>query len=170
MTATRARIERHASLPSTSDRAMALAEAGEGAWTAVLADEQTAGRGRHGRRWLSPRGNLHLSVVLDAGAAAPGGLGLLAGLAAGEAIAPLLPDDAAFRLKWPNDLMVAGRKLGGVLVEAGRRRDGAPWAVAGIGVNLVAHPDEADRPAISLAALGIVRPRHRRSPRRSSTG
>jgi BirA family biotin operon repressor/biotin-[acetyl-CoA-carboxylase] ligase len=158
MTATRVRIERHASLPSTSDRAIALAEAGEDAWTAVLADEQTAGRGRHGRRWLSPCGNLHLSVVLDAGAATPGGLGLLAGLAAGEAIAPLLSGGAALRLKWPNDLMVAGRKLGGVLVEAGRRHDDAPWAVAGIGVNLVAHPDEADRPAISLAALGIVPP------------
>lgn len=158
MTATRVRIERHAVLSSTSDRAIALAEAGEGPWIAVLADEQRTGRGRHGRRWLSPPGNLHLSVVLDAAAAAPGGLGLLAGLAAAEAVAPRLAGSAALNLKWPNDLVVDGRKLGGVLVEAGRRRDGVAWAVAGIGVNLVAHPEDIDRPAVSLAALGIAPP------------
>ena len=159
MTTARPRIERHASLPSTSDRAIALAEEGEGAWTAVLADEQTAGRGRHGRAWASPPGNLHLSVVLDAAAtAAPSGLGLLAGVAMAEAVAPLVPPGAPLHLKWPNDLLAGGRKLGGVLVEAGYRRDGAAWAVAGIGINLVAHPEDAERPAVSLASLGADPP------------
>lgn len=159
MSATGARIERHASLTSTSDRAITLAEAGEGPWIGVLADEQTAGRGRHGRHWVSPPGNLHLSVVLDAGAApAPGALALLAGLAVAEALAPVLPAAVALRLKWPNDLVADGRKLGGVLVEAGTRRDGGAWAVAGIGVNLVAHPEDAGRPATSLAALGALPP------------
>lgn len=159
MSATGARIEHHASLTSTSDRAIALAEAGSTPWIAVLADEQTAGRGRHGRSWASPPGNLHLSVVLDAAAAAvPGGLGLLAGLAAAEAIAPLLPEAMTLALKWPNDLVVDQRKLGGVLVEAGMRADRSAWAVAGIGVNLLAYPDDIGRPVTSLAALGMVPP------------
>jgi BirA family biotin operon repressor/biotin-[acetyl-CoA-carboxylase] ligase len=159
MRATRGRIERYASLPSTSDRAIALAEAGEGPWHAVLAETQTAGRGRHGRRWASPPGNLYVSVVLDAGAVPePGGLGLLAGVAVAEAIAKLLPDAIALHLKWPNDLIATGRKLGGVLVEVGTSGGGTPWAVAGVGVNLVAHPDDADRPATSLAALGVAPP------------
>lgn len=158
MSPTRGRIERHASLPSTSDRAIARAEAGEAPWHAVLAETQTAGRGRHGRRWISPPGNLYLSVLLDAEAAAPGGLGLLAGVAIADALATLLPAGIALHLKWPNDLVADGRKLGGVLVEAGTRGDGAAWAVAGIGINLVAHPDDADRPATSLAALGAAPP------------
>jgi BirA family biotin operon repressor/biotin-[acetyl-CoA-carboxylase] ligase len=159
MSQTPGRIERHASLPSTSDRAIALAEAGEGPWCAVLAEAQTAGRGRHGRRWQSPPGNLYLSVLLDAQAvAAPGGLGLLAGVAIADAVAALLPDGIALHLKWPNDLVASGRKLGGVLVEAGTRADGTKWAVAGIGVNLVMHPDDADRPATSFAALGLRPP------------
>ena len=158
MSPTRCPIERHASLPSTSDRAIALAEAGQVPWYAVLAETQTAGRGRHGRRWNSPPGNLYLSVLLDARGDVPGGLGLLAGVAIADAVAPLLPDDIALHLKWPNDLVANGRKLGGVLVEAGTRGDGAPWAVAGIGLNLVAHPDDADRPATSLAALGATPP------------
>lgn len=158
MSPTRGRIERHASLPSTSDRAIARAEAGEAPWYAVLAETQTAGRGRHGRRWISPPGNLYLSVLLDAQAAEPAGLGLLAGVAIADALATLLPDSIALHLKWPNDLIVDGRKLGGVLVEAGTRIDGSHWAVAGIGLNLVAHPDDADRPATSLAALGVAPP------------
>ncbi|WP_439577849.1 biotin--[acetyl-CoA-carboxylase] ligase [Elioraea sp.] len=159
MSPTRVRIERHASLPSTSDLAIARAEAGAGPWCAVLAETQTAGRGRHGRRWMSPPGNLYFSVVLDPEALpAPGGFGLLSGLAVADAVAPLLPGTIALHLKWPNDLVADGRKLGGVLVEVGTRRDGTRWAVAGIGVNLVAHPDDADRPATSLAALGVVPP------------
>jgi BirA family biotin operon repressor/biotin-[acetyl-CoA-carboxylase] ligase len=158
MSPTRGRIERHASLPSTSDRAITRAEAGEAPWSAVLAGTQTAGRGRHGRHWISPPGNLYLSVLLDAEAAVPGGLGLLAGVAVADALATLLPDSTALHLKWPNDLVADGRKLGGVLVEAGTRIDGSRWAVAGIGLNLVAHPDHADRPATSLAALGVAPP------------
>jgi BirA family biotin operon repressor/biotin-[acetyl-CoA-carboxylase] ligase len=158
MSPTHGRIERHASLPSTSDRAIARAEAGEAPWCAVLAETQTAGRGRHGRRWISPPGNLYLSVLLDAQAAVPGGLGLLAGVAIADALAPLLPASIALHLKWPNDLIADGRKLGGVLIEAGTRAGGASWAVAGIGVNLVAHPDDTDRPATSFAALGVASP------------
>lgn len=157
MSTARRPFERHSSLPSTNDRAIALAEAGAAPWTAVLAETQTAGRGRQGRRWLSSPGNLHLSVVLDAEAAPPRALGLLVGVAAAEAVAGWLPTPPGLALKWPNDLMVEGRKLGGVLVEAGSRPDGSPWAVAGIGINLVAHP-EADRPTVSLAALGLRPP------------
>lgn len=153
------RIECHASLPSTNDRAIARASAGEGPWVAVLAETQTAGRGRHGRTWASPPGNLYLSVVLDPTVVAPGGgLGLIAAVASAETVASMLGNAATLTLKWPNDLMVDGRKLGGVLVEAGSRPDGSRWAVAGIGLNLVLHPGGEERPATSLAALGVVPP------------
>jgi len=153
--AMRWRIERHATLASTNDRAIAAAEAGEAPGLIVLAEEQTAGRGRAGRPWVSQRGNLFCSVLLPAAAVPPGGAAsLLAGLAAHDALAGLVPPPHALRLKWPNDLLVGGAKLGGVLVEAGATAQGEAWLVAGIGVNLAVVPEGLGRPATSLAALG----------------
>jgi BirA family biotin operon repressor/biotin-[acetyl-CoA-carboxylase] ligase len=153
--ATRWRIERHETLPSTNDRAIAAAAAGEAPGLVVLAREQTAGRGRAGRPWVSRRGNLFCSVLLPAGAVPPGGAAsLLVGLAAHDALAGLVPPPHALRLKWPNDLLVGGAKLGGVLVESGATAGGATWLVAGIGANLAAAPEGLGRPATSLAALG----------------
>lgn len=149
------RIERHGSLSSTNDRAIAAAEAGEEPGLIVLAAEQTAGRGRAGRSWVSPRGNLFCSVLLPACVLPAGGAAsLLAGLAAHDALAQHLPAPHRLALKWPNDLMVGRAKLGGVLVEAGRTAAGAPWLVAGVGANLAVVPEGLGRAAISLAALG----------------
>jgi BirA family biotin operon repressor/biotin-[acetyl-CoA-carboxylase] ligase len=155
------RVERHESLTSTNDRAIAAAEEGEGPGLVVLALEQTAGRGRSGRAWHSPRGNLFCSILLPPDDALRGGAAaLIAGLAAHDAIADLVPPPHRLALKWPNDLLVGAAKLGGVLTEAGATRDGAPWLVAGIGINLAHHPVGLDRPVTSLTALGAaaVRP------------
>jgi BirA family biotin operon repressor/biotin-[acetyl-CoA-carboxylase] ligase len=109
---------------STNDRARELAAAGAPHGTLVTAGEQTAGRGRQGRTWSAPAGQaLLLSLVLrDPPALLP--------LRAGLAVADLAGDAA--RVKWPNDVLLDGRKLAGILVEA-RPQDG--WAVLGIGLN-----------------------------------
>ncbi|WP_144186677.1 biotin--[acetyl-CoA-carboxylase] ligase [Elioraea rosea] len=148
------RIERHARLSSTNDRAIEAADAGEPPGLVVLAGEQTAGRGRSGRKWHSPPGNLYCSVLLPPGEGLVGGAAaLLSGLALHDALSVYAP---GLRLKWPNDLLAGAAKLGGVLVEGGTTRHGAPWLVAGIGANLASAPELADRQATSLAALGAA--------------
>lgn len=144
------RLEIHDVLPNTSDRAIALAQAGAAPWTAVLAREQTAGRGRHGRRWLGGRGNLFLSVVLDPRTVRQmTAWSFVAAVATADALVPLLQDPSLLRLKWPNDLLLDGAKLGGILIEAA---DDGAWAVAGIGVNLHSAPEPMERPTIALSA------------------
>ena len=126
------------------------ARAGAPAWSAVVASRQTAGRGRQGRAWLSPEGNLFLSVLLRPGLA-PDRAGLLP-LAAGVAVAEAAGEwgvDA--RLKWPNDLLVSGRKLGGVLVEATAGREGLETVVVGVGMNVGLDPA-----AVPIALQGAI--------------
>lgn len=134
------RAERWAALGSTSDRARELALAGDCGRIWIVADEQLAGRGRQGRVWASPVGNLYASALLVDPCepdVAPQ-LGFVAGVAARRAAADLGVDA---RLKWPNDLVVNGAKLAGLLVEGvtppGRRLA----AVVGIGVNVVSSPE-----------------------------
>lgn len=149
------RIERHERLASTNDRAIEAAEAGAAPGLMVVAAEQTAGRGRSGRVWASPRGNLFASALLPPLPGLRGGAAaLLAGLAAHDAVASLLPDPALLRLKWPNDLLAGPAKLGGILTEAGTSRGGIDWIVAGIGLNLAKAPDTPGRVVTSVAALG----------------
>jgi BirA family transcriptional regulator, biotin operon repressor / biotin---[acetyl-CoA-carboxylase] ligase len=110
---------------STNDRARALAQAGAPHGTLVTTAEQTAGRGRQGRTWSAPPGRaLLLSLVLRDPPA-------LLSLAAALAVAEVARPDA--QIKWPNDVLVDGRKVAGVLAE-GRPQDG--WAVLGIGLNV----------------------------------
>jgi BirA family biotin operon repressor/biotin-[acetyl-CoA-carboxylase] ligase len=117
---------------STNDRARALAAAGAPHGTVVTAGVQTAGRGRQGRTWTAPAGTaLLLSLVIRE-------IDALLPLRAGLAVADLAGPDA--RVKWPNDVLVDGRKVAGILIE-GRPQEG--WAVVGIGVNA----------AVSLADL-----------------
>jgi BirA family biotin operon repressor/biotin-[acetyl-CoA-carboxylase] ligase len=126
-------IEHHGLIASTSDRLKELARGGAPEWTVVTADAQTAGRGRQGNAWASPRGNLHLSVLLRP-SAAPGLVPLVAGVAVGEALVSL--GAAGARLKWPNDVLVDDRKLAGLLAEASSGSQGIEWVVLGIGVNV----------------------------------
>lgn len=127
-------VEAWATLGSTSDRALERARAGAAVGTVVVADEQTAGRGRRGTRWTSPPGTgLWMSTILDAATALPV-LPLLVGVACADGI-EALAGDVRVDVKWPNDLFVSGRKVGGVLVEATPRA-----VVVGIGINLTPPP------------------------------
>jgi BirA family biotin operon repressor/biotin-[acetyl-CoA-carboxylase] ligase len=125
-------LEVHARIGSTNDRVRELAASGAEAYTVVVADEQTSGRGRRGAVWHSPAGcGLWMSVLLPT----PGrdghlGLPLLLGVAVAEAIEFGLPE-VSVRIKWPNDLLIGGRKVGGILCEI---CEGG--VVAGIGINL----------------------------------
>lgn len=146
------------SLPSTSDALIRLAEAGEADGLALLARRQTAGRGRSGRSWHSPEGNLYLSVLLrpTGSAREAGQWTLLAAVALAEAASALEPDSAALRLKWPNDLLRHGAKAGGILAECAIARGdgveaGLAWMVIGFGVNLATAPALPDRPTATLA-------------------
>jgi BirA family biotin operon repressor/biotin-[acetyl-CoA-carboxylase] ligase len=122
---------------STNDRARELVEAGAPAGTVVTADEQDAGRGRHGRRWSAPPGGALLySAILRPLDRAHRLLPLAAPLAVCEAIESLAP--VACGVKWPNDVWIEERKVAGVLIEARPPH----WAVIGIGVNLAIADDE----------------------------
>lgn len=128
----------HDTLGSTNDEALALAARGAPEGAVVAADRQTSGRGRQGRPWVSPPGvGLYASLVLRP-ALADGELTwlpLLAGLAAAEAIREVAGCDA--RLKWPNDVLVGGRKVAGLLVEAELAAgDERAVVVLGLGVNV----------------------------------
>lgn len=126
----------------------------------LIADRQSAGRGRRGRAWVSPPGaNLYLSMFrrVRGGVRAQAGLSLALGVAAAEAVRGFGID--AVGLKWPNDLLARGRKLGGLLVETVGDGDGV---IAGIGLNLrmpVDAQDAIDQPWIDLSILGAAIPR-----------
>lgn len=117
----------------------------EGAW--LVADRQTAGKGRLGREWQDGAGNFMGSTVVRPGPGdpSPETLALVAGLAVHEVISPTV----AVFLKWPNDVLAGGAKLAGILLE--RAKDAV---IVGIGVNLVRAPEVADRATASLAGLG----------------
>lgn len=121
----------------------------EGDW--LIADRQTAGRGRQGRTWFDGAGNFMGSTVVRPGPGdpPPPTLTLLAGMALYETVAPLLADPSVLSLKWPNDLLIARAKVAGILLE----REGDA-VVVGIGVNLAAAPRLGDRETTSLAASG----------------
>jgi BirA family biotin operon repressor/biotin-[acetyl-CoA-carboxylase] ligase len=144
-----------ACVDSTNARAIALANDGAAHGTIVIADEQRAGRGRHGRGWDSPPGNLYASVVLrpSAPVAQWPEIGFVAGLALAEAVTSVAPGlDTDIRLKWPNDLLLRGQKLAGLLLES----TGQGALVVGSGVNLASAPGDPARPATALAAHGIA--------------
>ncbi len=149
-------LHRLGSVGSTNDEAKALGRAGAPGGILVWAREQTSGRGRRGRAWLSPPGNLYLSLLVrpECPPAQAAKLGFVAALALGDALRPLAP---ALRYKWPNDLLLNGRKLAGILLESEMAADGAvDFVVIGIGVNLVSKPAVTEYPATSLADEGVV--------------
>ena len=143
-------------LGSTNAEARRLAGDQARAWTIVWARQQTAGRGRRGSAWVSPPGNLYASVILrpDCDVATAAQLGFVTALALADAIDAATGIAAA--LKWPNDLLVGGGKVSGILVESAGKPSGAvDWVVIGTGVNIVSHP--ADVPgATDLAAHGAT--------------
>jgi BirA family biotin operon repressor/biotin-[acetyl-CoA-carboxylase] ligase len=143
---------------STNDDVRRLAGEGALEGTLVWADRQTAGRGRRGRRWESPVGNLYLSLLLrpETPLARAGQVGFMAALAVAEATAGLLPGRSVV-CKWPNDVLVEGRKVAGLLLESEARRDGtAAWLVLGVGINVESHPEGMEFPATSLRGQGAA--------------
>jgi BirA family biotin operon repressor/biotin-[acetyl-CoA-carboxylase] ligase len=147
------RIERHAQLGSTSDEARERALAGDPGHLWIWADEQTAGRGRHGRVWRSPPGNLHASALILGPCEieiAPQ-IGFVAGAALMRAVRDL--GGADVRLKWPNDLVSNGAKLAGLLVEGVTTPRHRFAAVVGFGVNLAISPPGVPYPVTNLSHL-----------------
>jgi len=140
------RILRYEKVPSTMDVAEELAEKGEPEWTVVVAEEQTMGRGRHGRRWESPRGGLWLSVILRPPLHVLPILSITAALALCDALSLLYDIDA--RLKWPNDVLISGYKVAGILVKG---VSGA-YSIVGVGVNVNNDPPRGIK-ATSLKAV-----------------
>lgn len=148
-------IERVAQTGSTNADLLARFAAGEqfaeGHW--LVADRQTAGRGRQGRSWIDAPGNFMGSTVvhLSPQDPSPASLSFAVALAVYEAVLPRLADPRSLTLKWPNDVLLSGAKFCGILIE----REGSN-AVIGIGVNLAAAPTFADRDTRSLAHAGPV--------------
>jgi BirA family biotin operon repressor/biotin-[acetyl-CoA-carboxylase] ligase len=140
------------STASTNADMLALAESGaaEGLWLRAI--EQTAGRGRQGRAWVSPPGNLYASTLvrLRPGDPSPATLAMVAAVALDEVLRAY---GATPIIKWPNDLLIGEAKLTGILLE----RSGHA-VVVGIGVNLAHHPGGLDRAVTSLAARGLGAP------------
>ncbi|WP_368562482.1 bifunctional biotin--[acetyl-CoA-carboxylase] ligase/biotin operon repressor BirA [Pseudoxanthomonas sp. UTMC 1351] len=149
------------SLDSTNSELLRRQTSTDGV-TVLLAEQQTGGRGRRGRAWASPvAANLYLSIArhFSGGLARLGGLSLVAGVAVAEALRAQGFADVG--LKWPNDLVVSGRKLGGLLVEGGGEHGGPVRAVIGVGINVrmpEAFAMDIDQPWIDLAAMAAPLP------------
>ena len=151
---------------STNAEAMARARDGERGPMWFVTTEQTAGRGRRQRAWIAPRGNLASSIleVMDVSPAVAATMGFAFGLAHETALQRVSveanlrlagSDQLKYLLKWPNDILVRGQKLCGLLVEAEAMTDGGLAVVAGIGTNVIAAPEGTATPATSLATLGV---------------
>jgi len=136
---------------------MRRARAGDPGHLWIAAREQTRGRGRQGRAWLSPQGNLAASLLLidPAPIARAPQLGFVAGVALARTVRGLGLAASGAGLKWPNDLVVEGAKLSGLLLEAAQLPDGRLACVIGFGVNIRAYPEGLPYPATSLAEMGV---------------
>jgi len=140
---------------STNDEAMSRARDGDPGGLWVLADAQACGRGRNGRVWASPAGNLYASLLLvdPAPRERAAELGFVAGTALACALREILAGDIRLAIKWPNDILFAGAKLGGILLESTDLPDGRFACVAGFGVNCASHPSDTSYGATDLAEI-----------------
>ena len=164
------------SVGSTNTEALAAAAAGDSGGIWFAASQQTAGRGRRGRQWESPRGNLAASLLIvpDSSPTLSATLGFVAGVSLNRALSSILPaglvkigidgadgtasgQKARIALKWPNDVLADGCKLAGILLEAQKMDDGRQAIAIGFGVNAVAAPQGLPYPATSLVELGVAR-------------
>ena len=148
------RVAHHETLVSTNDTAMAALRAGDAGGLFIVAARQTSGRGRQGRAWVSPPGNLHATLALRDPSQlvdAPQ-LGFVAGVALAIALRGLLAGDERLSIKWPNDMLFDGSKLAGLLLESAVLTDGRLGCVIGFGVNCTSHPHGLAYPATDLSA------------------
>jgi BirA family transcriptional regulator, biotin operon repressor / biotin---[acetyl-CoA-carboxylase] ligase len=143
-------------LGSTNAEALTRARAGERGPLWITARSQTAGRGRRGSTWVSETGNLYATLLLTEPAppSVAAQLSFVAALALHDAVAECAPQLGPLRLKWPNDLLLGGAKLAGILIEGAN--EPAFTTVIGIGVNCAMHPAGTPYPATDLAAAGAL--------------
>jgi BirA family biotin operon repressor/biotin-[acetyl-CoA-carboxylase] ligase len=143
---------------STNAVALEMAAAGEPGQLWVTAKRQLKGRGRRGRAWVSEEGNLYASLLLidPAPLAKLSSLPLVAAVAVYRALKPLFAaTPQALAIKWPNDILVDGKKINGILLESGALPDGRMAVVIGCGVNCRRHPENPAYPATDLAECGF---------------
>ncbi len=141
-------------LSSSLDAIHEVAAQGAPAGTVVIAEEQTAGRGRDGRTWRSPAGGVWLGMLLRSPVPVLGALSLRVGLVLADVVDDLIGRGDSTRLKWPNDVLVYDRKVAGILCEARWQGDTLQWMGVGIGVNVANEvPAELDGRAITLREL-----------------
>jgi BirA family biotin operon repressor/biotin-[acetyl-CoA-carboxylase] ligase len=145
-----------AEVDSTNEESRRMAAQHQTVPTWILADRQTAGRGRRGRVWESPTGNLMTTLYLPQAfdAVKAGQIAFVAGLALESTVRTLIGDGAAVSLKWPNDVLVNGKKASGILLESAMRDNKLDWLAVGLGLNLVHHPADMPYPATDLQAEG----------------
>jgi BirA family biotin operon repressor/biotin-[acetyl-CoA-carboxylase] ligase len=146
-------IQHHERLGSTNDEARRLAASGAPHGTVIHADEQASGRGRFGRTWYSPPGNLYLSVLLrvDLPPERVSELSFVTALTVADAVDALLPKQVKATLKWPNDVLVNDGKIAGILVESVDDTQ-----IIGIGVNVLEAPRNAPYKTSTLVSAGGI--------------
>jgi BirA family biotin operon repressor/biotin-[acetyl-CoA-carboxylase] ligase len=149
-------------LDSTNAFARRLAEEGQAGPMWIAARRQSAGRGRRGRSWETGQSNLAATFlgVTDRPPIEAAQLSFVVALAVRDFAAAYVPE-TLLKLKWPNDVLLGGDKLAGILIESGRRPDGRLWLAAGVGVNLASAPSGVEFPATALAAhlkAGVAAP------------
>lgn len=153
-------LHHHAQIDSTNEEARRLARAGAVGPAWICADTQTAGRGRRGRAWMSEPGNLFCTLLLAPGCPMPKAaqLSFVTALAVHDAVTAAGIHGAD--LKWPNDVLIEGAKVSGILIESAPRgpghEDTDPLLAIGIGINIACAPDNTPYPATSLAAHAIA--------------
>ena len=153
------RLVCHDALTSTNDEARRLADTGAEAGTIVWARRQTAGRGRRGRTWDSQGGNLFASIIVRPTCSVEQAMQVVfvAANAVYAAVAASLPEGPEVRCKWPNDILIDGKKVCGMLLETGGITGTVvDWLVAGIGINVAHYPKDGLYPATSLAEHGAT--------------
>lgn len=148
------RVVCYETIASTNDAAKQLAVEGAPEGTVVIAEEQTAGRGRHGRRWIAPAGSSLLVSCILRPSLSPAELPLLL-MASALAVAQAIQESTGLlvNLKWPNDIMLRDRKTGGILIETGLSGEAVDYAVIGIGLNV--NVDLTGIPELASTATSI---------------
>ena len=146
-------------IDSTNAEARRRAEAGEAGPVWLVGLRQTSGRGRRGRAWETGEGNLAATLLFrtDKPPAEAAQVSFVAALAVADMLADYVPASLV-SLKWPNDPLLGGLKVSGILVESGASPAGGLWIAVGIGVNLKRKPIDAERPATSIATYREIPP------------
>ncbi|MDH5749550.1 MAG: biotin--[acetyl-CoA-carboxylase] ligase [Rhodospirillales bacterium] len=148
------------SVDSTNEEAKRRAEQGAADGTVVWSLSQSEGRGRRGATWVSEPGNLYCSILLRPHYPAPEAMRIsyVAAVAIADALSAILPKSTYVTCKWPNDILIDGRKAAGILMESSSTGSGKlDWLVVGMGVNISHYPENTDFPATSLTREGVER-------------